>query len=119
MTSQRLPNYLRAYRKRAALSQEEVAYLLGCLSGAKVCRYERFLREPELVTALACQIIFRRPVGELFPGILEKVEREVISRARILERKAAKETGQPLPDRKRQSLAAIISGDAKDQLKRI
>lgn len=41
MTSQPLFNYLLTYRKRSALSQEEVAYLLGAQSGAKVCRYER------------------------------------------------------------------------------
>ena len=33
MTSHKLANYLRAYRKRSGLSQSEVAYLLGCKNG--------------------------------------------------------------------------------------
>ncbi len=39
MTSHKLANYLRAYRKRSGLSQSEVAYLLGCKNGAQVSRY--------------------------------------------------------------------------------
>ena len=41
-----LHNYLRTYRKRAGLSQAEVAFLLGCHSGAKVSRYEHAARRP-------------------------------------------------------------------------
>jgi len=65
----KLNNYLRTYRKRASLSQDEVAYLLGCRSGAKVSRYERFARQPTLQTALAYEAIFGVPVRELFAGI--------------------------------------------------
>jgi hypothetical protein len=53
MTSLKNSNYLRSNRKRLALSQDEVAFLLGALSGTKVCRYERFVRTPSLETALA------------------------------------------------------------------
>src|SRR5439155_21798184 len=84
MPSPELPNYLRANRKRLALSQDEVAFLLGAQSGAKVCRYERFVREPSLETALAYEAIFKRSVSELFGGLYQKVEREVAERAKIL-----------------------------------
>jgi transcriptional regulator with XRE-family HTH domain len=84
MTSPQLPNYLRANRKRLALSQDEVAFLLGAQSGAKVCRYERFVREPSLETALAFEAIFKRSVSELFGGLYQKVEREVAERVKIL-----------------------------------
>lgn len=88
-----LPNYLKANRRRLALSQDEVAFLLGTQSGAKVCRYERFVREPSLRTALAYEVIFKRSVSELFGGLYQEVEREVAGRARIL---AAKEhRGKP------------------------
>jgi transcriptional regulator with XRE-family HTH domain len=84
MTSPQLPNYLRSNRKRLALSQDEVAFLLGTQNGAKVCRYERFVREPGLATALAYEAIFKRTVSELFPGLYQKVEREVAARAKTL-----------------------------------
>ena len=77
MASRPLPNYLLSNRKRSALSQEEVAYLLGAQSGAKVCRYERFFREPGLQTALAFEVIFDRPVSELFPGLFQQMQMEV------------------------------------------
>lgn len=84
MTSSRFSNYLRANRKRLTLSQDEVAFLLGAQSGAKVSRYERFAREPSLKTALAYQVICQQPVSELFRGLYEEVESEVSERARQL-----------------------------------
>src|SRR4051794_13547660 len=73
MSSTPLPNYLRSNRKRSGLSQDEVAFLLGAQSGAKVCRNERFVREPSLATALAYQAIFQRPASELFGGLYEEI----------------------------------------------
>ena len=54
----RLPNYLRTYRKRAYLTQDELAFLLGTESGTRVSRYERFSREPAFQTVLAYGVIF-------------------------------------------------------------
>lgn len=88
-----LPNYLRSNRKRLALSQEEVAFLLGTKSGAKVSRYEQFTREPSLKTALALEMIFQRSVSELFGGLYQKVETEVAERATTLARRM--EQGKP------------------------
>ena len=87
MASQPLLNNLLTYRKRSALSQEEVAYLLGARGGAKVCRYERFLQEPGLQTVLAYEAIFDRPVSELFPVLFEEAQMEVRARAKKLEQK--------------------------------
>lgn len=93
MASLQLPNYLRAHRKRLALSQDEVAFLLGVQSGAKVCRYERFARAPTLETALAFEVIFQRPARELFSGLYEQVERRIAARAKSLTRRT--EQGKP------------------------
>ncbi|SRR5260221_7847093 len=106
MSSHLLPNYLRANRKRLALSQDEVAFLLGTRSGGKVCRYERFVRQPSLETALAYEAIFRRSMSELFPGLYQKVERDVAERATTLaERKDRKANRQSV--RKREALAEL------------
>ncbi len=106
MSSTQLPNYLRANRKRLALSQDEVAFLLGTKSGAKVCRYEMFVREPSLETALAFEVIFKRSVSELFGGLYQKAEREVAERAKILaQRNGGKANQRTL--RKREVLAKL------------
>jgi transcriptional regulator with XRE-family HTH domain len=109
MISPQLSNYLRANRKRLALSQDEVAFLLGTQSGAKVCRYEKFIREPSLETALACEAIFKRSVSELFPGLYQKVERDVAARARALVEKTDRRKPTRQTARKREALAALVS----------
>jgi transcriptional regulator with XRE-family HTH domain len=109
MTSPQLPNYLRANRKRLALSQDEVAFLLGTQNGAKVCRYERFVREPSLETALAYEAIFKRSVSELFPGLYQKAEKEVAVRAKALVERAARGKSNQRTARKRAALADLAS----------
>ena len=82
-----LPNYLRTNRKHISLSQEEVAFLLGFKGedkGIKVCRDEKFAREPSLQMALAYEAIYGRPVRELFAGLYEQIEKEVAERAKVL-----------------------------------
>lgn len=109
MASHFLPNYLRSNRKRLALSQKDLTFLLGAESGAKVCRYERFARDPCLQTALACEAVFRRPVKELFAGVYQKVEWDVRARAKTLT--ARPDRGKPGRQgiRRRQSLSVIAS----------
>jgi transcriptional regulator with XRE-family HTH domain len=109
MTSPQLPNYLRANRKRLALSQDEVAFLLGTENGAKVCRYERFVRVPSLETALACEVIFKRSVSELFPGLYQKVEREVAARAKALAEKTGRRKSKGQAARKREALLDLAT----------
>jgi transcriptional regulator with XRE-family HTH domain len=93
-----LSNYLRTNRKRQALSQEEVAFLLGVNGmdkGIKVSRDENFAREPSLQIALAYEAIYGKPVRELFAGLYEQVERNVAQRARLFGfRKTGKSKGQ-------------------------
>ncbi len=84
MTSQKLENYLRAYRRRSGLSQREVAYLLGCKNGAQVSRYERRRHMAPLRTALAFQVALGAPVSELYAGTYESVAKQVRARAQSL-----------------------------------
>jgi len=114
MASKKLPNYLRTNRKRLALSQDDVAYLLGAESGEKVCRYERFARAPSLETALACEAIFKRPVAELFAGLYERIEDEVAVRAAQLARRADGKKPNPQTARKRESLEDIAARKSKN-----
>ena len=77
-------SYLRTHRKRCGLTQDEVAFLLGCRTGTKVSRFERLARKPNLATALACKVVFGIPAHELFPRAHAEVEKEVAERARAL-----------------------------------
>jgi transcriptional regulator with XRE-family HTH domain len=80
MTPHRLENYLRSYRKESGLSQQEVAFLLGCEDGTVVSRYEKRRRLPPIDTALACEEIFGVPVGELFVGMRQSVGKDIAKR---------------------------------------
>jgi len=104
----KLPNYLRRYRKRARLSQEELAFLLGGGSGAKVSRYERFKRIPGLETALAYEAIFGVPVRELFAGIFQKVEGNTARRARLLARRLSAQQSDALTAQKLKLLERFL-----------
>lgn len=103
-----LSNYLRTHRNRAALSQEEVAFLLGAKGmekGSKVSRDEQLARTPSLKTALAYAAIFDVPVKELFAGMYEEVEAAVAERAKVLGLRIEK---KPNPQR-REVLARLIA----------
>lgn len=80
----RQPHCLQRYRKRNGLTQEEMAFLLGCKSPAQVSQYERLRRQPSGETMLRCQAIFGEPVDKLFPVLSEQVEEETKTRAREL-----------------------------------
>jgi len=109
MTSPQLPNHLRANRKRLALSQDEVAFLLGTENGTKVCRYEQFVRMPSLQTALACEAMFKRSVSELFPGLYQKAEQKVAARSKILVERIGRAKSNQRVNRKREALADLAA----------
>jgi transcriptional regulator with XRE-family HTH domain len=116
----KLQNYLRTYRKRTGLSQDEVAFLLGCqgpTGGAKVSRYERFSRKPSLETALAYEAVFGIPGRELFAGIFQKVEEKTKKRAQLLARKLNGGKPDRMTRRKLETLASISSGSRIGPLK--
>lgn len=84
MNLPQLKNYLLSNRKRLALSQVDVAYLLGAKTGGRISRHERFQREPTLQTALAYEVIYKRAASELFSGLYRRIEQEIEARAKKL-----------------------------------
>ena len=104
MKSSPLPNYLLANRKRLALSQHEVAFLLGQHGGDNVSRYENYTREPNLQTILAMEAIFQKPANQLFAGLYERIEREVAARAKVLTYKTDLGRSKSKVGRKRDTL---------------
>lgn len=94
---------------RAALTQKEMAQLLGCRSSATICQYEARKREPDLRTALAYQVIFGIAVDELFPGIYQEVEKNVQLRAEGLAEQVRSDDNNPALAHKRQAISAILA----------
>lgn len=80
----RFDSYIRSYRRKARLSQEDVAFLLGGTSGTSVSRHERGRRVPTVQTALAYEIILGQPVGELYRRFLFLLRQEIGMRAEQL-----------------------------------
>lgn len=70
----RLVNYVRARRRKAGLSQRDLAFILGYGKTGAVSRHELFRSIPPLIMALAYEVIFQTPIAELFPGLHETVE---------------------------------------------
>ena len=103
----KLRNYLRMYRKRTALTQRDVSFLLGCRFGSTIVRYEHFSREPTLPTALALAVILRARVHELFAGLHEQAKQDVSERAR----KLLDSTDGDADDRRTASLLALVDPD--------
>jgi transcriptional regulator with XRE-family HTH domain len=106
-----LQNYLRTHRRRAGLSQEDVAALLGAASGAKVSRHENYARKPAVTAIFAYEIVFSQPVSKLFAGAYEEVRHQVRSRAKRLMKELtsrAQESPSLRVARKLELLRAIV-----------
>ncbi len=106
--TQRQPHCLQRYRKRNDLTQEEMAFLLGCNTPAQVSQYERLRRQPSGETMLRCQAIFGEPVDKLFPVLSDKVELETKKQARELRDKIGQGLGSASVKRKLDFLNDII-----------
>ena len=118
MPSPHLPNYLRANRKRLFLSQDDVAFLLGVQSGAKVSRYEGFVRQPGLETALAYEAIFQTSARMLFPGLYRQIDQQIVMRAKVLLHRMRLQTPKRNSTRKVQTLTKIAGRHSKQSLNR-
>jgi transcriptional regulator with XRE-family HTH domain len=114
MQNDKLDNYLRTYRKKLGLTQREVAFLLGRHGGAKVSRYERSGRIPDLKTIFAYEAIFQKPARELFAGIYDRAERETRRKVRQLVSRLRKRQESPVLARKIASLRAVVDGGEEE-----
>lgn len=81
MSAKYLPNYLKTFRKRAGISQKELALLLGSSSGSKVSYYESDKRIPTIKTIFMLELIFNAPASQLFQGIFEDAKNDVENNA--------------------------------------
>jgi len=105
-----LPTYIRSFRRRAGLYQDDLAFLLGTRSGTAVLRHECNQRMPTLDTALRYAAIFRVDPRELFAGRYEIAEESVRDQARQL-LTAASKSPQGLDDDPRIAFLTALVAD--------
>ena len=82
---QQLPNYVRAYRKRSGLSQEDLAFAVKLSSKSEVSQLERFRCEPSYRLAVSCAKALGVPTDELFAGINASAGKATDRRMRTLQ----------------------------------
>lgn len=77
-------NYVRSFRQRHALTENELALLLNQQNRTAISLIETGDRAPTLEGAFALQVIFGQAPKELFAELYEHVEDGVMRRARLL-----------------------------------
>ena len=101
-------HFLKSYRRYTGFSQADVARLIGIATHWSVSRHERRRRPVTLQTALAYEVIYRRPVADIFGGMHALIRSTIIRRAKALLDNLPP-TGNPVRDgQRKQSLHAIL-----------
>ena len=101
-------NYVRTFRQRHCLTEDELAFLVSRRSHARISRIEIGRAVPNLAVAMALQVLFRQPPKEMFPGLYETVEDDVMRRA-----KNFLDDIEGLNDRKTRAKRELLEGLAR------
>jgi transcriptional regulator with XRE-family HTH domain len=105
--SRKLVHYLRNERRRAALTQADIAALLGGPWKGRVSWYERGA-VPPIDVALEYEAILHKPVSELLGGAYDRAAFVVRQRAReLLNKNDLANTARRL--RRRKALERIVA----------
>ena len=119
MTNEPLQTYLRTFRRRTCLSQDEVAFLLGSMCGTSVSRHERGHRVPLLETVLGYAFIFGSDVPALFEGVSRDVQATVRKRAVGMCRALERQPQSARRDRKIELLKELMADDQENPDRRM
>ena len=107
-------NYVRTFRQRHALTEDELAFLISQRSHTAVSRIEVGRRVPNLEGALALQVLFRQQPRQMFPGLYEAVEDGVMRRGKALIDDLAGKS-DPRSVAKREFLEGLAREDGGDE----
>lgn len=94
MEEKRIGSYVRTYRKKSGLTQNELATLMGHKNAARISSHERGVTLPSLTVALHYEALFRIPVSELFPSVYETATRTIETRLAEMESSFAKKSAK-------------------------
>ena len=111
--AQPLPTYLRSYRRKWALTQCELAELLGGISPSTISKYETLARTPSAEVMLALEMIFEEAPSAIFPALSQSARRMVLRNAVVLQDRLA-EKHDARSVRKRCLLDAMITRSQKN-----
>ena len=75
-------NYVRTFRQRYCLTEDELAFLVCHRTHTRISRIEIGRAAPSLAVALALQMLFGQEPRQMFPGLYESVEDELMRRAK-------------------------------------
>jgi len=89
-----LVSSLRSLRRRAGLSQSDLAELVGYLRKRDVSRHELGTAAPSLLVAFSYEVVFGVPAARLFPGIYKTVEKGIEERLGKIERELHQSSGK-------------------------
>jgi len=108
-------NYVRTYRQRHALTEDDLAFLINLRSHTSISKIEVGRRVPNLECALALQVLFRQSPRQMFPGLYEAVEDGVMRRGKFLIDGLAGKT-DPRSVAKREFLEGLAREDSPEQV---
>jgi transcriptional regulator with XRE-family HTH domain len=111
MANEPLTTYLRTYRRRSGFSQDEIAFLLGGMTGATVSRHENGERIPLLANAMMYEIVFGVPMREIYPTIYVAVQGIVFERARGMRNSIRKEPASAHKDHRLAVLGRLLEDE--------
>src|SRR5216684_4271927 len=80
MTTPKRKPHIRLLRRRAGLTQKEVAYLLGYRGHSQISRYETGDRMPAANELLELEVIFGVVPSGVFPHLRERAAEAVVAR---------------------------------------
>jgi len=101
--SQKVQCYVRPFRRRWGLSQQEVASVIGGGGRNRVSRVERGLRQPDAREILAYSLLFGAHEARVFPRLYDKLEERMMRGAYRLDQRLAR-LRSPAALRKRELL---------------
>ncbi|HRG68380.1 MAG TPA: helix-turn-helix transcriptional regulator [Saprospiraceae bacterium] len=78
------PNYLRTYRKRSGLNQEDIAFLMGIPDYSNISRYEKGQRAPTTELLLTYKHLFDTPIESFFEQESEMIRIKLIEKIKEL-----------------------------------
>jgi transcriptional regulator with XRE-family HTH domain len=107
MSSPHVHSYLRTHRRKWALTQKELIFLLGRDCASSISRLEQGKRTPGAATLLACEVLFGITPRELFPKLYLEAEEGLLARAAELYEKLERDKG-PVAARKRELLDIVL-----------
>lgn len=100
-------SYLRTHRRKWALTQKELAFLLGHKSPTHISRLEQGKRAPSKEVVIACEVLFGLSPRSCFPKSYAEVEGAVLARAATLYKQLDENTKQ-VSMRKKEFLSAAL-----------